>query len=112
VPDGQRGRQPGRRFAVTQARGETTTVRRRVLVHGRVQAVGFRASCLRRAAEAGVGGWVRNTEHGDVEAVFEGPVQSVEALVEWCREGPPWARVDSIEVNDEPPRGETAFTIR
>jgi acylphosphatase len=97
---------------VTPARGETTTVRRRVLVHGRVQAVGFRASCLRRAAEAGVGGWVRNTEHGDVEAVFEGRLQSVEALVEWCREGPPWARVDSIEVNDEPPRGETAFTIR
>ena len=89
-----------------------TTVRRRGLVHGHVQAVGFRASCLRRAAEAGVGGWVRNTEHGDVEAVFEGPRPSVEALVAWCREGPPWARVEGIEVTDERPRGETAFTIR
>jgi acylphosphatase len=92
--------------------GDATTVRRRVLVHGLVQAVGFRASCLRRAVEAGVDGWVRNTAHGDVEAVFEGPPPAVEALVAWCREGPSWARVDGVETSDEPPRGETAFRIR
>jgi acylphosphatase len=92
--------------------GEATTVRRRVLVHGRVQAVGFRASCLRRATEAGLGGWVRNTEHGDVEAVFEGPPLAVDELVAWCREGPPWARVDSVETSDESTREETAFRIR
>jgi acylphosphatase len=97
---------------VTAGRGEATTVRRRVLVHGRVQAVGFRASCLRRATEAGVGGWVRNTERGDVEAVFEGAPPAVDALVEWCRRGPSWAHVDSIETSDEPPRGETVFGIR
>jgi acylphosphatase len=97
---------------VTSGRGDATTVRRRVLVRGRVQGVGYRASCLRRAQEAGVGGWVRNTEHGDVEAVFEGPPLSVQALVEWCREGPSWARVASLEINDEPPQGETAFAIR
>jgi len=74
--------------------------------------VGFRASCLRRAAQAGLGGWVRNTERGDVEAVFEGPTPAVDALVAWCREGPPWARVDGVEASDEPPRGETAFSIR
>ncbi len=89
-----------------------STVRRRVLVHGRVQAVGFRASCLARATEAGVGGWVRNTEHGDVEAVFEGAAAAVDALVDWCRQGPSWARVDRIEVTDDPPRGETTFRIR
>jgi acylphosphatase len=92
--------------------GDATTVRRRVLVHGHVQAVGFRASCARRAAEAGVGGWVRNTEHGDVEAVFEGPLSQVEALVAWCREGPPWARVEGLDVNDEPPQAEAAFRVR
>ncbi len=70
------------------------TVRRRVEVHGRVQGVGFRASCLRRAAEAGVGGWVRNTETGDVEAAFEGPSEAVAALVAWCGVGPSWARVE------------------
>lgn len=88
------------------------TVRRRVLIHGHVQAVGFRASCRRRAVDAGVGGWVRNTDRGEVEAVFEGPPQVVDALVEWCRTGPSWARVDNIDVTDDVARGDLAFTIR
>ena len=89
-----------------------TTVRRRVEVHGRVQGVGFRASCLRRAADAGVGGWVRNTEGGDVEAVFEGPSEAVDALVTWCAVGPSWARVERVVVTDEAPRGDATFSIR
>jgi acylphosphatase len=97
---------------VTAQDGGSPTVRRRVLVEGHVQAVGFRASCLRRAAQAGLAGWVRNTEHGDVEAVFEGSPPAVDELVAWCREGPAWARVDRIEVSDEPPRAEAGFRIR
>jgi acylphosphatase len=87
-------------------------VRRRALVTGRVQAVGFRASCLRRAVDAGVAGWVRNTPDGDVEAVFEGPPAAVDALVTWCRAGPPMARVSAVQVADEAPRGETGFIVR
>ncbi len=97
---------------MTPAGGESSTVRRRVVIHGHVQAVGFRASCSRRASEAGVAGWVRNTRHGDVEAVFEGPLSSVDALVAWCRQGPAWARVERVEVTDDEPRGETTFEIR
>jgi acylphosphatase len=91
---------------------ESSTIRRRVLVHGRVQGVGFRASCLRRATDAGLGGWVRNTEHGDVEAAFEGAPSAVDALVEWCRTGPSWAQVQSIDVTDDTARGEPTFVIR
>ncbi|MGA2520390.1 MAG: acylphosphatase [Acidimicrobiales bacterium] len=87
-------------------------VRWRVRVHGRVQGVGFRASCARRAVAAGVGGWVRNTEDGDVEAVFEGPVPAVDALVTWCHDGPPMARVRGVEVDAESPDGESSFSIR
>lgn len=87
-------------------------VRRHVLVHGRVQAVGFRASCARRALQAGLGGWVRNTPDGSVEAVFEGDAGEVEALVSWCGTGPSLARVARVEVNDEAPQGERGFTIR
>jgi len=97
---------------VTPGGEVSSTVRRRVAVHGHVQAVGFRASCYRRASEAGLGGWVRNTRDGDVEAVFEGPISAVDELVTWCRQGPSWARVESIEVTDEEPRGETTFGIR
>ena len=92
--------------------GESGIVRRRVTVHGRVQAVGFRASCLARAVEAGLGGWVRNTERGDVEAAFEGSPAAVDQLVAWCAKGPSWARVERVDVVDEAPRGETTFTIR
>jgi acylphosphatase len=88
------------------------TIRRRVVVQGRVQGVGFRVSCLRRAVDAGLGGWVRNTERGDVEAAFEGPGPAVDALVDWCRVGPSWAQVDNVDVTDDTPQGETTFVIR
>jgi len=55
---------------------------------------------------------VRNTENGDVEAVFEGFPRAVEELVAWCGEGPPWAKVDHVDVAPEQPRGETSFTVR
>jgi len=97
---------------VTSRHDQSDTVRRRVLISGRVQGVGFRASCLRRAVDAGLDGWVRNTEHGDVEAVFEGPASAVDALVAWCGVGPSWAHVDHVEVTEETARRESTFTIR
>ena len=87
-------------------------IRRRVVVHGRVHGVGFRAGCARRATAAGLGGWVRNRADGSVEAVFEGPGGVVDALVSWCRAGPPMARVTALEVTDEPMAHEAPFTIR
>ena len=94
--------------------GEQATdqvVRRRVVVRGRVQGVGFRMSCARRAWQLGVGGSVRNRADGAVEAVFEGPATAVEAMVDWCRAGPPMARVSSVEVQAEEPTGLAAFDL-
>lgn len=91
---------------------EPTSIRRRVRVHGRVQGVAFRAHTRRRAQELGACGWVRNRPDGTVEAVFEGPPAAVEALVEACRTGPPWASVDTLDVRDEPPEGLSGFEIR
>jgi acylphosphatase len=87
------------------------TVRRRVVVEGRVQAVGFRASCHHRATEAGLGGFVRNLADGRVEAAFEGPAATVDALVRWCAAGPPLARVTAVAVVDEPVQGADRFVI-
>ncbi len=89
----------------------TGVVRRHVVVQGRVQGVWFRESCRREAAAAGVAGWVRNALDGSVEAVFEGPPAAVERVVSWCRTGPPHARVDAVEVSDEPPVGERGFRV-
>jgi acylphosphatase len=74
--------------------------------------VGYRVACARRAVAASVAGWVRNRPDGAVEAVFEGPPHTLDALVAWCAEGPPMARVTSVECTDERPLGETSFSIR
>jgi acylphosphatase len=85
----------------------------RVRVDGRVQGVFFRATCRRRADELGLGGWVRNTPDGGVEAIFEGDPDAVQAILQWCREGPPHADVDSVEVVEEPPAGDRPpFRVR
>jgi acylphosphatase len=83
-----------------------------VVVHGRVQGVFFRDSVRRMAASRGVGGWVRNNRDGTVEAAFEGAPDVVEALVDFCREGPRGAFVERVEVSEEDPQGEADFTVR
>jgi len=86
-------------------------VRTRVIVRGRVQGVGFRYDTARRAGSLGLAGWVRNRSDGAVEAVFEGPSDRVESLVDWCRRGPAGARVDAVEAHREPPAGEREFRV-
>ena len=88
------------------------TVRCRVLVSGRVQGVWFRGSCARQAGQAGVAGWARNLPDGRVEAVFEGDRAAVEALLNWCHEGPPHAKVTGVDIVDEEPVGERSFQVR
>jgi acylphosphatase len=81
-------------------------VRAHVLVSGRVQGVFFRQSTLVEAQNLGVNGWVRNSMDGRVEAVFEGEEHAVKMLVNYCRQGPPAARVNNLEVSYGPSKGE------
>ena len=74
-------------------------VTRHLAITGRVQGVWYRES-LREAADAlNVTGWVRNLSDGSVEAVIQGPAERVEALIDWCRRGPPLARVEDVRVD-------------
>jgi acylphosphatase len=82
-----------------------------VVVAGRVQGVGFRASCATQARAFGVSGTVRNLPDGRVEAVFEGAPDAVAALVGWCERGPSYAHVTGVNVFDEVPLGETSFRV-
>jgi acylphosphatase len=83
-------------------------IRRRVVIEGRVQGVGYRFTCARRAEEAGLSGSVRNLADGRVEAVFEGPPDAVDAVIGWCRHGPRGAHVHRVTVTDEAPAGDAA----
>jgi acylphosphatase len=87
-------------------------VRRRVAVHGRVQGVFFRDTCRREAARRGVAGWVSNRPDGAVEAVFEGPPDAVDAMVDFSSSGPRGADVDRVETSEEQPEGLDGFDVR
>jgi len=73
-------------------------VRAHIFVSGRVQGVFFRVETRYEAMKRNVAGWVRNTSGGRVEAIFEGEREDVEKLINFCRKGPPGARVTKIDV--------------
>lgn len=82
-------------------------------VSGRVQGVFFRYETKSLADELGVRGWVRNLPDGRVEAVFEGEEEPVRRMIEFCKRGPPGARVTDIKIEWEDYKGEfNRFFIR
>ena len=87
-------------------------VRRRVVVSGRVQGVGFRAATRAKAEACGVAGWVRNRSDGSVEAAFEVDAEAVAALVAFCRSGPRLARIERVDVREEASEGLAQFELR
>lgn len=82
------------------------TRRIRATVRGRVQMVGFRAFVLRHASGLDLRGTVANRPDGTVECVAEGPASAVDRLVELLRRGPGAARVERVDVSDEPAVGD------
>jgi acylphosphatase len=87
-------------------------VRMGVRISGRVQGVSYRFANWQQARSLGVSGWVRNLPGGDVEGCFEGEEAAVTALVDWCRSGPPAARVAQVTVTRQEYSGEfQEFTI-
>ena len=75
---------------------------RHLLIHGRVQGVGFRWSLYAQATALGLSGWVRNRRDGSVEALIGGAPEAVNALTEWAWRGPSTARVERVLCRDEP----------
>jgi acylphosphatase len=83
-----------------------------VFLSGRVQGVWFRGWMAQEAASRGLKGWVRNLNDGRVEAVLAGPEEQVDDMLGACREGPPAARVDDVEVAASDPPAIERFEQR
>ena len=87
-------------------------VARKFLIRGEVQGVGYRFFAQRAAARHQIVGYVRNCPDGTVEALAEGPSNSVEAFKHDLATGPQWAVVDQLEeINLDPTGTYSAFRI-
>ena len=88
-------------------------MRAHIVVSGRVQGVLYRSGARQKARELGITGWAHNLIDGRVELMAEGEKEKVEQFAEWCRQGPPLAKVDGVEVANEKYKGEfKGFDIR
>ena len=76
------------------------------IIRGRVHGVFFRMETKRAADDFGVSGWVRNVRDGTVDAIFEGEWDRIEAVLDWCRQGPPHADVTDVNVTWDEYTGE------
>jgi acylphosphatase len=87
-------------------------IRKRAIVSGGVQGVGFRWGAREAAERLGVAGWARNRLDGTVEVEVEGEPESVDRMLDWLRSGPPGASVEAVDVTDAQPDGDDRFRIR
>ena len=82
-----------------------------ITVSGRVQGVWFRKSTQDKAVELGLSGQVRNQPDGAVHILVTGENEPLNLLIDWCKEGPPLARVDHVQVEEIPTRTFESFDV-
>ncbi len=73
-----------------------------VRVRGRVQGIGYRDACVRRARALGVTGWVRNRMDASVETMLQGSPTQLAQMCAWLDEGMPAALVEGMEIVEVP----------
>lgn len=73
-------------------------ITRRLRIRGQVQGVNLREAMRQRADQLKITGWVQNRLDGSVEAIVQGEAFAIDAIVEWAHQGPPGARVDTLDV--------------
>lgn len=82
-----------------------------IRVVGKVQRVSFRAATRAKALSLAIRGWVRNNADGTVQIRIEGDEAMMASMLDWCRIGPPLARVDFIEEKPATVEGLRGFVI-
>jgi len=93
-------------YQQTQRKVSMTVERWQLRVSGKVQGVSYRAYTEQKAGELGLTGTVKNLPGGDVEIIAEGTPDDLEALQDWCRNGPPQAMVENVSTETQAPTGE------
>jgi len=77
---------------------ESKKIRVHLFISGIVQGVNFRYYTRETARRLNITGVVRNLPDGRVETIAEGDEEAIEKFIEWCKKGPPSARVEKVEI--------------
>lgn len=80
-------------------------------VYGKVQGVWYRKSAQEKAIALGIFGFVKNMKDGSVYIEAEGPDELLQTFVEWCRNGPQYAVVADVEVEEATIKSFKGFDI-
>jgi acylphosphatase len=83
----------------------------KIQVKGRVQGVGFRWQAATEATKMGIKGFVKNLPDGSVYIEAEGTRDQLDAYVEWCKKGPRFGNVESVETETSSLSGHKEFRI-
>ncbi len=89
----------------------TKKVHYSINVKGKVQGVFYRASTKEIADQLDIKGWVRNERDGSVLIEAEGTESQINSFLDWCRQGPQYARVEKITWKEKPLEGFHQFSI-
>ena len=82
-----------------------------IYIRGRVQGVGFRHSTASEARYRGIKGFVKNLPDGSVYIEAEAAREQLNAFVEWCKKGPGYGFVESVDAKSCPVVNYTGFRI-
>ena len=88
------------------------SVQYEIIVHGRVQGVGFRAAARNQARSLNLKGWVENNPEGTVRVVVCGKNESCNQFIDWCRRGSGYSWVERLEIKEMPPELFASFVLR
>lgn len=83
-----------------------------ITIKGKVQGVFYRASTRDKATELGISGWCMNLDNGDVLIHAEGERVDLNALLLWCKVGPPKAKVDQVLHRETELKNYSGFRIK
>lgn len=83
-----------------------------IIVSGKVQGVFYRQSTKEKAAALAITGEVKNLPDDTVHIIATGEPNQIEQLIEWCRQGPPRARVSGVTIEEKPLQQFESFTIQ
>lgn len=82
-----------------------------IRVFGQVQGVFFRASTQKEAKNLNITGFAKNEPDGSVYIEAEGDPKSLNKFLKWCQNGPHWAKVDKVNIEEKPIKSYSQFNI-